>query len=430
MCSFLGQKVLCQQIDERGVDQETRGNGVEDTHDNQTKGRVRVVRAASSKTNGLADGSSRAESNDEEPGTRARLGVGNVGNTCSETETLEHLVEDDGDEKDDEALGSDGDGHTDKDRVEQDTTFNERNLHRLLLEHQRVNGLLDVVVKVRVLSGCGCLLLVVGKSRHGTVDGGEHLVTLADVLLVEDDEPGWHLRLAVQLVAAALGEGEAIGRVGGFLVPSTLLVTVGHHGLLGIVAFDAANGVVEVGTDSCGGLSSVESLASSATVAVTTGLLVKPHLNNEEDEERAHHDDTGESRVVIGKEIWQAWVVERGKSSRQKLSSISWVLWIAVSGWLVLTWTKAVAIRTPVPKCLQKKKTFGGIFIHLTFLATTGKPAPKMDAKKTMTRGGLACDYSVAPGHTYKRRQRAGESHIRHHPSHCRKWAFPCLQPW
>jgi hypothetical protein len=54
----------------------------------------------------------------------------------------------------------------------------------------------------------------------------------------------------------------------------------------------------------------------------------------------------------------------------------------------VLTWTKAVAIKTPVPKCLQKKKSFGGIFIHLTFLATTGKPQPPIDAKKTMTIGG------------------------------------------
>lgn len=44
-----------------------------------------------------------------------------------------------------------------------------------------------------------------------------------------------------------------------------------------------------------------------------------------------------------------------------------------------------MAIRTPVPKCLQKKNTFGGIFIHLTFLATTGKPQPPMDAKNTMT---------------------------------------------
>jgi hypothetical protein len=33
-------------------------------------------------------------------------------------------------------------------------------------------------------------------------------------------------------------------------------------------------------------------------------------------------------------------------------------------------------MRTPVPKCLQKKKMFGGIFIHLIFFAMTGKPHP------------------------------------------------------
>ena len=47
--------------------------------------------------------------------------------------------------------------------------------------------------------------------------------------------------------------------------------------------------------------------------------------------------------------------------------------------------TKAVAIRTPVPKCLQKKNTFGGIFNDLNFFATTGKPAPKIEALKTRT---------------------------------------------
>jgi hypothetical protein len=44
-----------------------------------------------------------------------------------------------------------------------------------------------------------------------------------------------------------------------------------------------------------------------------------------------------------------------------------------------------VAIKTPVPKCLQKKKIGGGIFIHLTFFATTGNPAPPIEAAKTMT---------------------------------------------
>lgn len=59
-------------------------------------------------------------------------------------------------------------------------------------------------------------------------------------------------------------------------------------------------------------------------------------------------------------------------------------------------WTKAVAMSTPVPKCLQKKKTFGGIFIHLIFFATTGKPAPKMEAMNTMTWNVLVMYHQIA----------------------------------
>jgi hypothetical protein len=49
------------------------------------------------------------------------------------------------------------------------------------------------------------------------------------------------------------------------------------------------------------------------------------------------------------------------------------------------TCTKAVAIRTPVPKCFVKKNTFGGMCIHVTFFATTGKPQPPILATNTMT---------------------------------------------
>jgi len=51
----------------------------------------------------------------------------------------------------------------------------------------------------------------------------------------------------------------------------------------------------------------------------------------------------------------------------------------------VLTWTNAVATRTPVPKCLQAKKTLDGTLSHLTFFAKTGKPAPKMENINTRT---------------------------------------------
>lgn len=42
----------------------------------------------------------------------------------------------------------------------------------------------------------------------------------------------------------------------------------------------------------------------------------------------------------------------------------------------ILTWTNAVAISTPVPKCLQAKNILGGIFSCLYFFAATGNPAP------------------------------------------------------
>lgn len=51
----------------------------------------------------------------------------------------------------------------------------------------------------------------------------------------------------------------------------------------------------------------------------------------------------------------------------------------------IRTCTKAVAIRTPVPKCLHAKNILAGIFTHFTFFATTGKPAPKQEKPKTKT---------------------------------------------
>lgn len=40
-----------------------------------------------------------------------------------------------------------------------------------------------------------------------------------------------------------------------------------------------------------------------------------------------------------------------------------------------------MAISTPVPKCLQKKKTLGGILRPLNFLAARGNPAPARISK-------------------------------------------------
>lgn len=62
-----------------------------------------------------------------------------------------------------------------------------------------------------------------------------------------------------------------------------------------------------------------------------------------------------------------------------------------------LTCTNAVAIRTPVPKCLQMKNVLAGTLTHLTFFATTGKPAPRREAAKTRTRSMLLVD-NTRPG--------------------------------
>ena len=63
-----------------------------------------------------------------------------------------------------------------------------------------------------------------------------------------------------------------------------------------------------------------------------------------------------------------------------------------------LTCTNAVAIRTPVPKCLQMKNVLAGTLTHLTFFATTGKPAPRREAAKTMTGSRLLVDNTTGSG--------------------------------
>jgi hypothetical protein len=60
----------------------------------------------------LTNRGSRSESHDKYPWLPAVRRVGNGRNTGSETKTLEHLMEDNGDQEDDEALGGDGNCHT------------------------------------------------------------------------------------------------------------------------------------------------------------------------------------------------------------------------------------------------------------------------------------------------------------------------------
>jgi hypothetical protein len=58
-------------------------------------------------------------------------------------------------------------------------------------------------------------------------------------------------------------------------------------------------------------------------MTVATGLRIKPHLNNEKNEERTHHDDTRHRGVFVSEQLRQARVVEGGKGDRNKL------IWLA-----------------------------------------------------------------------------------------------------
>jgi hypothetical protein len=112
-----------------------------------------------------------------------------------------------------------------------------------------------------------------------------------------------------------------------------------------------------------------------SAMRVAASLGIEPHLNDEENKQGAHDDDARKRRVVIGEEVGETRISQANKDGRKQLD-------VLISqkpprgGRYQLTCTKAVAISTPVPKCLQAKKTFGGILSHLSFFAATGKPQP------------------------------------------------------
>lgn len=115
-------------------------------------------------------------------------------------------------------------------------------------------------------------------------------------------------------------------------------------------------------------------LSRWSTMGVSANLCLQVHLQCEETEQREQHDDTWHGWVVLDQEVGKTWIAEGSESRGHKLStdqsSHASLLGAA------RTWTKAVAINTPVPKCLHAKKILGGIFTHDTFFATTGNPAP------------------------------------------------------
>lgn len=151
-----------------------------------------------------------------------------------------------------------------------------------------------------------------------------------------------------------------------------------------------------------------------SAVRVASNFAIQPHLYNEETEERAHHDHARHCRVVSGENVREAWVPQVAEGCRKQL--FAHVLTHACKDKSAEragrpTWTKAVAMSTPVPKCLQAKKTFSGTLNHLTLFAATGKPAPRMEAARTRTNRWS--EYEILRGcvqrqNTYKGLEHAG----------------------
>lgn len=176
----------------------------------------------------------------------------------------------------------------------------------------------------------------------------------------------------------------------------------------------------------------------------TTNLGFEIHLKSEETEKGKHHDDPGHGRIVIDQDIWKTWVAQGGKSRGNELSFSSASGRDGRQGWPG-TWANAVAISTPVPKCLQAKNMGMGILNHLIFFAATGNPAPyhgvsrvpsyrETDdrpatlARKTMTRCGQATQGSFLRHGTYRLQPDAVGSRSCLHRAHRHRTAASAAQ--
>jgi len=297
-------------------------HGIENADDDETEGAVRVIRIPHNQSDGLANRSSGTESEDQDPGTDATLGIRDSSDTGAQTKTLEHLMEQDGNEQDDETLDGDGDSHADEDGVEQDTAFQQGNVERHLPEDKRVDGLALLIDVWRLGYNHGLALLLrlhlLLASRDGRADHVHHLQALAHVLLVEDDEPRRHLR------GRELRVGEERVLHAGARV---LVVHALRHLLLNIdiVRLEARPALVARGPLWRGhGLvhrhrRRREVLASRSAVGVTASLTVEPHLDDEEAEHGAHHDDTGHGRVLVREQIRKAWVEQVAEGGGEQL---------------------------------------------------------------------------------------------------------------
>lgn len=260
---------------------------VEDTDDDETKGTVGIVGVSSQDTDSLADGGGGAESHHQNPGPDALLGVGDLGDTGTETETFEHLMEENGDEQDDEAVNGERDGDADEDGVEQDTALEDGDLGRHLLVHGGVDGL---VLGVKVLDGVvgvGVAVVVLGGGvvRGAVLHHLDEFQSLANVLLVKDDEPGRHVGLGLFVA----------GHEGVVLHGAGVLVLVHVLHLLLVRVADAAGAT---GPGGAHGHAGGGRLAGGASVGVAAGFGVHVHFDDEQAEHGAHHDDAGHGGIL------------------------------------------------------------------------------------------------------------------------------------
>lgn len=311
-------------------------HGVENTHCDQTDRAVRVIRITDSETNGLADGGSGAEGDNQEPRTYAVLRVWDGSDTGAKTQTLEHLVEQDGNDQDNEAVDGEGDGDTNEDGVEQDTTLQHGDVERHLAVDGGVDLLALLVNERRVLNRnrvVGTLLphrgskSVLALRTLACPDHVHHLQPLADILLVKDDEPRRHLRVThirrlVGVLTAGTGVGEGVDL-------GLLLIHLLRHPLLKLNVVCLEAGCVVSGRSRgrcCGdhgamgvGVRVVFFVTHYTTVRVASQFRVDPHLNNKQGEHGAHHDNTRHRRVVLREQVGKAWVVQALESSWEEL---------------------------------------------------------------------------------------------------------------
>ncbi|TKW52990.1 hypothetical protein CTA1_12511 [Colletotrichum tanaceti] len=254
--ALVRQKVLGEQLDEGGEDEQAGREGVHGADEDQAERRVRAVEAVGGEADGLADRGGAAVGEGHHPRLQAALGPGDGGDARAEGEALKGLVEGDGDEEHDELVADgDAEGHADEDGVEEDAD----------LEH---HALQDVF-----------LVLLRGGEDEGAV--------------------GVDARDGAALLVDALREPLVVGPRGG-LRPRLRLLVRGRcrrrrwrRGREDRVVRDVLVGHV------AGGL--------------------EDHLDDGDEEDAGEGDGAGHGRVVLDPEGAEARVAEEGEGGREEV---------------------------------------------------------------------------------------------------------------